>query len=186
MSLRRGFKADANRISLRLRRSLELSPEAPIDLEPIARRLDVKILGLSEFADESPQAVHQLTRVDQAAFSAATIQCAPGKRIILHNDSHSRVRQRTNIAHEIAHILLGHPLGMPIDTSGYRIIDHDAEEEAAWLGSVILISDAAAVHIVRECMDTKTACRIYGVSEPILKMRINMSGAKYRVARALH
>jgi Zn-dependent peptidase ImmA (M78 family) len=163
-----------------------LAPDAPIDLGLIAKRLGIEIIGLSTFRDEFPDAVHHLSKIDTTAFSAATLQVGPTKRIIVHNDNHNARRQRTNIAHELAHILLGHELGLVLDASGKRIINGDAEEEATWLGSVLLISDAAAVHIVRADMDTETACRTYGVSAPILKMRVNASGAKIRVARSHH
>jgi hypothetical protein len=186
MSLRRGFKADANRLSLRLRRSLGLTPESPIDLNLIARRLDLVIAPLSSFADVHPDLVHHLMRIDPGSFSAATLPCGQNRRVLVHNDHHSRERQRSDIAHEIAHLLLGHPFTLPIDTSGCRNIDRDIEDEAAWLGAVILISDPAAIHIVRNAMDTETACRVYGVSAPLLQMRINASGARIRVARRFH
>jgi hypothetical protein len=186
MSLRRGFKAHANRLSVRLRRSLSLPPEAPIDLDRVAQRLGIEIVGLRQFANECPEAVAQLTIRDEGAFSAATLQCGPTRRIIIHNDSHHPRRQRSNIAHEIAHILSGHRLGLPLDGSGCRQMDPDDEDEATWLGSVILITDEAAIHIVRMEMETRAACREYGVTEPILRMRINASGARMRVARSLH
>ncbi len=186
MSLRRGFKASANRMSLRLRRSLGLVPEAPIDLDVIARRLDIVIVPLSDFQKEYPAIERRLSTIDPSAFSAATVPCGLTRRIIVHNDSHDRRRQRSNISHEIAHVLLGHPFTLPIDTSGCRNMDRDIEDEATWLGGVILISDEAAIHIVRTAMDTITACRTYDVSAPLLQMRINASGARIRVHRSYH
>lgn len=186
MSLRYGFKAEANRISLRLRQSLGLRPEAPIDLDAAARRLNLEVVPLSSFLDECPDAVRQLTFTDRGAFSAATIPCGPQRRLIVHNDGHDRRRQRSNIAHEIAHMLLEHAFTLPIDNSGCRIVDRDIEDEASWLGAAILISDPAALYIVRSSMDTMTACETYGVTEPLLRMRINASGAKIRMARAYH
>jgi IrrE N-terminal-like domain len=186
MSLRRGFKADANRLSLRLRRSLGLTPESPIDLNLIARRLDLVIAPLSSFADVHPDLCHHLMRIDPGSFSAATLPCGQNRRVLVHNDHHSRERQRSDIAHEIAHLLLGHPFTLPIDTSGCRNIDRDIEDEATWLGATILISNEAAIYIVRAAMDTNAACQAYGVSAPMLKMRINGSGAHIRVRRAYH
>jgi hypothetical protein len=173
-------------MSLRLRRSLGLAPEAPIDLDVIARRLDITLVPLSDFRNGYPTSERQLSTIDPGAFSAATVPCGPTKYVIVHNDSHDRRRQRSNIAHEIAHILLGHPFTLPIDTSGCRNIDRDIEEEATWLGGTILISNEAAIHIVRTAMDTTTACRIYEVSAPMLRMRINASGARIRVQRSYH
>jgi hypothetical protein len=186
MSLRRGFKTDANRLSLRLRRSLGLTPESPIDLDLIARRLDLAVAPLSSFVDEYPDAVHHLMRIDPGSFSAATLPCGTTRRVIVHNDNHDCRRQRSNIAHEIAHVLLGHTFTLPIDTTGCRILDLDREDEAAWLGSVTLISDPAALYIVRMAMDVETACERYGVSAPMLQMRINTSGARKRIARRYH
>jgi hypothetical protein len=186
MSLRRGFKAEANRISVSLRQSLGLSAEAPIDVDVAARKLGLIIVPLSSFRQTDPGAVRQLTEIDPGGFSAATVPCGPHKRVIVHNDSHDRSRQRSNIAHEIAHILLKHQFSLPIDTSGCRNVDRDVEDEATWLGSVILISNEAAMHIVRSSMDKSEACRKYGVSAPMLRMRINASGALIRVARAYH
>lgn len=186
MSLRRGFKANANRISLRLRHSLQLWPEAPIDLTQIAARLHIRIVRLTEFADEYPAQVKQLTVIDEGAFSASTLPVGGGKKIIIHNDKHDQGRQSNNLAHEIAHILLGHRFTLPIDASGCRNCDRDLEEEANWLGPTILIPNEAAMHILRIGMDTRTACKLYRVSAALLRMRINASGATIRLRRAVH
>jgi hypothetical protein len=192
MSLRRGFKAEANRISLYLRRGLGLTPEAPINLEALARHLRVShqieaiIVALSVFRDEYPDAVRQLSVLDPGAFSAATVPCGPQQYAIVYNDSHDEGRQQNSIAHEIAHLVLKHPFTLPIDNYGCRNIDRDIEEEANWLGPTILISDEAALHIVKSGMTTDAARLKYGVSEPLLRMRINASGARIRLARAYH
>ena len=107
MSLRRGFKARANQISVRLRRGQGLPAHAPIDLAVVAARLDIDLVPLSSFASEFPKAVRQLARIDSGAFSAATLPIGHSKRIIVHNDEHDCRRQRSNISHEIAHVLLG-------------------------------------------------------------------------------
>jgi IrrE N-terminal-like domain len=184
MSLRRGFKAEASRISLGLREDLRLAPEAPIDLHAAAAKLRVAIVPLSEFANEYPIAVKQLTEIDPMAWSAGLLPVGVGKRILLHNDAHSPGRQSSNIAHELAHVLLEHPCTLPLDASGCRVVDRDVEEEANWLAGVILIPDAAAVHIVRSALTTEETCRLYSVSIDLLRMRINLSGARKRVGRS--
>jgi len=186
MSLRRGFKASANRLSVRLRRGQGLPAHAPIDLAIVAARLQIDIVPLSSFAAEFPKAVRQLAHIDTGAFSAATVPIDVSKRIIVHNDTHDCRRQRNNISHEIAHVLLGHPFTLPIDASGCRNIDRDIEDEASWLGACILISDEAAMHIVRSAFNDERACAMYDVSLPLLRMRINASGAMIRVRRSIH
>jgi hypothetical protein len=171
---------------------LGLTPEAPIDLEALARHLkiafqiEVIIVPLSRFRDEYPDAVRQLSVIDSGAFSAATVPCGPKRYVIVHNDSHDEGRQQTNISHEIAHLILEHPFTLPIDTYGCRNIDRDIEDEATWLGATILISDEAALHIVKSGMSTDKARQTYRVSEPVLRMRINASGARIRAARTHH
>jgi Zn-dependent peptidase ImmA (M78 family) len=89
-------------------------------------------------------------------------------------------------AHECSHVILKHPFTLPIDASGCRVLDRDIEDEANWLGSVILIPDEAALHIVRAAMDSETAWSTYVVSSPMLRMRINASGARIRINRSYH
>jgi hypothetical protein len=66
---------------------------------------------------------------------------------------------------------------------GSRYYDPTLEEEANWLGPALLISDEAAVYIVRQRMSLHDASNFYGVSEKLLTMRLNVSGALLRVAR---
>jgi len=186
MSLRRGFKASANRLAVRLRRGQNRGAHEPIDLEIIAKRLEIDIVPLSAFKKEAPQAVRHLSITDSDAFSATTIRFETGKRVIIHNDSHHPRRQRSNLSHEISHVLLGHPFTYPIDNSGCRNHDRDLEDEANWLGAAILISDEAALHILRKGIDEETACSIYEVSSALLRMRVNGSGARIRYSRSYY
>src|SRR4051812_26134934 len=99
MSLRRGFKAEANRIAVRLRSDLGLRPHDPMDFDSLGEKLDVPIIPLSAFSKTCSSAVRQLTRGDPSAFSAVTVPRGEGKHLILHNDAHAPVRQRSNISH---------------------------------------------------------------------------------------
>src|SRR6266511_2794545 len=103
MSLRRGFKAEANRIALGMRLDLGLPPEAPLDLYAAARTLHVTVVPISAFADRLPDAVAQIMRTDPHAWSAGLLPMSSTRRILLHNDAHSPGRQSSNIAHELAH-----------------------------------------------------------------------------------
>ncbi|MGA2232825.1 MAG: ImmA/IrrE family metallo-endopeptidase [Tepidisphaeraceae bacterium] len=183
MSLRRGFKAAANRIAVQLRADIGLRAEDPIDLDVLGKSLDVPIVPLTSFANRLGWAVRQLTKNDPSAFSAVTLPRGDGRHFILHNDCHAPVRQRSNIAHEFSHIVLKHPMMPPLDASGCRQVDRDIEDEAAWLSGVMLIPDQAAFQILIRGLDDKAASLEYGVSLKMLRLRINMSGANIRMAR---
>jgi len=183
MSLKRGFKAEANRISLRLRERMGLAAHDPIDIVKLAEHLDAPAVPLSEFSRECPDAVRHFLEVEPGAFSAATVPLPNKRRVIIFNDSHKPGRRNSNLAHEVAHLVLGHEFTLPIDTTGCRITDRDVEDEANWLGPTILISNEAAIYILRQEIDTYTACRTYGVTGAVLRMRINASGARIRYER---
>ena len=106
-----------------------------------------------------------------------------GRRlIIIHNDAHDRKRQASNLAHEIAHALLAHPTHLMLKQSGDRHYDKEIEDEASWLGPALLISEEAALHIVETRMTMEQASHFYGATKEVIQMRLNVSGARRRVA----
>ena len=185
MSLRRGFKTRANQ-------TLPFALEAPGRTRGpdrpggYCRAVGDETVLLSMLKGDCQAAVRRLSVTDNGSFSAATLPVDFGRHIIVHNDSHDPRRQRGNLAHELAHLLLGHPFTYPIDPSGCRNMDRDIEDEASWLGPTILVSDEAALHIVRQGFNEETACQVYGVSLPLLRMRLNGSGARIRHRRSYH
>ena len=51
------------------------------------------------------------------------------------------------------------------------------------MGPALLISEEAALHIVRTGIMMHEAIKAYGVSEDVITMRINVTGARRRVER---
>jgi IrrE N-terminal-like domain len=171
LAFERGFKAEANRISLRVREKMGLGPLDPIDPAKVCAHFDIVLLKLSELhLDTSP-----FLGASRSSFSAVTVPC--GWTIaIVHNDSHGPYRQRSNICHELAHCLLGHRCTPPLIESGERARDGGIEAEANFLAGSLLIPNEAAQYIVRQGL-IPTAQRIYGVSEQMLNYRLRVSGA---------
>lgn len=180
MGVPHGFKAVADRIAVGLRRQMQLSDRAPIDVVALAARLGIRVVPLSSFADDCPEAVEQLVDLDTSTFSASLLRIG-SVRVILVNDGHSLGRRNSNVAHEIAHALLGHP-PQPFDHINGRDFNQDVEAEANLLAGHILIPNAAASHIVWSGSEAD-ACDEYGVSDPLLQWRLNASGARIRQQR---
>ena len=65
MSLKRGFKAEANRISLSLRKTLGLAPHAPMDLKALAAHLKVRVVALTSFTEQCPDCVRREPSADR-------------------------------------------------------------------------------------------------------------------------
>ncbi len=169
MEFRRGFKAEANRIALRVREGMGLSAIAPIDPIAICERYEIKLIKLSDLNPNCP-----LLR-NNSDFSAVTVPCGR-ETAIVHNDKHHLYRQRSNICHELAHSFLGHKCTPPLRDDGARSHDGGIEAEANFLAGVLLISNEAANYIVSEGLASQ-AQHIYGVSSAMLTYRLRISGA---------
>jgi Zn-dependent peptidase ImmA (M78 family) len=175
MNFPHGFKAKANRISLRLRTDMNLKPLDPVDPISVANRRWLKVISLDELCEEIPVETSHLLTTDPSAFSAFTLPTETGN-VIVYNSVHSPGRTASSICHEIAHNILGHQPGRILNGDGCRNFDRQMEAEADWLSGIILIPDKAAHHIVAKNLQTE-ACEMYGVTEDMLRFRINVSGA---------
>lgn len=179
---RRGFKTEADEYARDYRLELELRPESPLSPWRLAEHLEIPVIPLSRLQERDPDAVKHLLGGGRRAFSAATVPNGT-RRAIIHNDAHARVRQASNIAHELAHIILGHPLSPPLSEFGCRKFNSKLEAEAGWLGPALLVSREAAFQIVFRGMSLESAARIYGVSSRVMSLRLDGSGVRKVVSR---
>ncbi|MEA1653020.1 ImmA/IrrE family metallo-endopeptidase [Nitrospirillum sp. BR 11164] len=182
MSLRRGFKAEANDYAVEFRKELRLDAHEPLCPRKLAKHLEIPVSRLSEFASDIPEHYSYFTGVEGRSFSAVTVFFGR-MRLIIHNDSHALPRQAANIAHELAHGILHHPPSPPLNEHGCRHFDQGIEEEANWLGPALLVSEEAAIHVARTGLSAEEAAKVYGVSEELMRMRLNVTGAYKRVLR---
>ena len=110
--------------------------------------------------------------------------CEVTPRAVIYNDAQSPGRTAADITHELAHLLLMHPPHRLVDTTGRRHFDPELEAEANWLGPAILVSEEAALSIVSRRMGVAEAASMYGVSDELMQMRLNVTGALKRARRA--
>lgn len=181
MALRWGFKAEANWWSREMRSELGLRPADPLCPWTLAGYLGIPVMPLSAYAAEHPEAVGLFSSgAGQREFSAVT-SAIGRRRFIIHNDAHDKKRQASNLAHEIAHALLMHPTHSVLNDQGNRNFIRDIEDEANWLGPALLISEEAALFIAGR-MSVAEASDHYGASREVVQMRLNVCGARKRVA----
>ena len=93
MGFRRGFKAEANRISLRVRAKLALTNSDPIDPADVCRHFDIDLIELSTLSVDAMR----FLQADQSSFSAVIVPRGH-RTAIVHNDAHHPFRQRSNIS----------------------------------------------------------------------------------------
>ncbi|MBL6935768.1 MAG: ImmA/IrrE family metallo-endopeptidase [Alphaproteobacteria bacterium] len=177
MALRRGFRKEAENYAQEFREELGLEAHSPLDPRGLADHLAVPVIGLSEHADIPEKVKLHFGGPGNSDFSATTL--ADGTyREIIHNDFQHPNRQNSNITHELAHILLGHPPKPPMIDDGCRNFDPTMEKEANELGFSLLVPKVAALFAVENFSDLKLASQQYGVSQSLLLYRIRITDAK--------
>jgi Zn-dependent peptidase ImmA (M78 family) len=183
LALRRGFKTEVSDIARAVREELRISAVAPFRPHDLAAQLEIPILPLSDFVRQVPDAVRYFRRQGAGEFSAVTVFAGPS-RLIVHNDAHAPGRQANDLAHELSHALLFHEPKPALDALGCRDWDEDCEDEADFLAGVLLVPEDVTLETVRLGRSVNEAADLYGVSAPLMRWRINVTGARARVARA--
>lgn len=184
--LRRGFVSEANRWALDLREELQLRSADPMCPWQLTTHLSVPVYPLKDLPP-CPERELLYGKSKGLGFSAAA--CFDGfSAFILHNDIHDPKRQASDLAHELGHILLRHPPANPFHPDGIREFSDEHELEAERLGPTLLVSDAAAIDACRLLADKRFTLQAlsdhWGITEEVIRMRINLSGAKRRLQYA--
>jgi hypothetical protein len=181
--LRWGFKTEANKYAREFRLELGIPPHGPLCPWRLAEHLSVPVYDLSEFGKAEPQAAFFLTNEGLWEFSGATFVFGYSRLIVI-NDAHSLKRRASDLSHELSHCILGHMPGSECRTIGSRQYDPLQEEEANYLGPALLISEEAALAITRRGLNKEQASAEYSVTEDVIQMRLNFTGAIKRVRLA--
>jgi Zn-dependent peptidase ImmA (M78 family) len=174
-----GFKADCERIAREVRLETGLDKDAPLDVVELARHLGIRLIPLS-VAPIDPEARSYFSGPGEGEFSAVTLFIP--ERVIIFNDSHWPQRQRSDIAHELAHALLLHAAGPPLTGEG-RKWDAGLELQAAELAGHLLVPKSVGIRCATAKLPVNEVAHEFGVSPGLLEWRIRMSGGRRIVAR---
>jgi Zn-dependent peptidase ImmA (M78 family) len=183
MAYRRGFKTEAHALAVEVRAELGLNPLDRLDPFELADHLEIPVLPLTALRDQNPACVRHFTQLEPEAFSGVTV-FSGHRRMIVYNDAHVPGRQHSDVAHELAHALLMHPPAHALDEGGCRNWNADLEDEANFLGAALLVTEEAALNIVRRGLTIARAAELYGVTPKLMQWRINATGAQKRIQRS--
>jgi hypothetical protein len=183
--LRRGFKADAERIAELVRRDLGLEPLDRIDCFALAEALGIPVVSLGELREDgaSESSIGRLMSAE-TGFSAATVVVGP-RRLIVYNPRHEPGRKASSLAHELAHLILEHEAAPAIGVGGCRHWDGRQEAEADWLGGTLLVPRAGALAWMLQSDDVDAGARNFGVSVELFRWRINHTGVVREVQKVV-
>jgi len=183
---RRGFKTWSEQTALRARQKLKLSPGSPMDPLRLAELLGVFVLQPDDLPDLGAEVRLRLASVHRDCWSAITVREGSCHLIVI-NSSHAKTRLNSSLAHEIAHIILGHEPSMMFMNStskmALRTYNEEQEEEANWLGGCLLLPREALIAIRRRGRSDDEACAEYGVSSAMLRFRYNVTGVETQLQR---
>lgn len=177
----RGFKKDCESYAQDYREQLDLESHAPLCSKILATHLDIPVHPLSTH-DSIPLEIKNYWKNDEnSKFSGMIINDGNYKEII-HNDYHHPRRQNSNISHELAHIIMGHPLTAPFKANGERNFDKNIEEEAKWLGATLLLPKKSLIRIILESMLDHEIQEKYNISMSLFNFRCQVTDA-FRAAK---
>ncbi len=182
--MRRGFKAESERIAASIRAELGLSKVDVLDPWALAVHREVLVLGADKL-DLAPDHSAQLMVNDPDSWSGMTLAERNIKLIVL-NPSHSRARQCATLMHELAHIMLDHaPASAVASGSGLVLLSDysdDQEDEADWLGAALLLPEAALLLHRGAGRSPAQIAQMFGVSLDLCNWRCRMTGVERRLA----
>lgn len=183
MTLRRGFKAEAERHAARVRSEMGLAPHDGLDPRDLATHLDVAVVDAATLVDLAE--LEELERLQAFAFSAATFDIE-GRKIIVVSPLRTPGRQNSDIAHELAHIMLGHELSEIRELNGtpFRTCRPDEEEEATSFGGTLLLPRPLLLSAVRRKASIQQISEQFDVTLDMARFRYNTTGVAKQGARA--
>jgi Zn-dependent peptidase ImmA (M78 family) len=186
MLLRRGFKAQCERRSLEIRKTLGLQPIEKLDARILASRLNVAVMSAADVRGFDDPDRHHLLEVACEEWSAFALR-ERQRFLIVFNPTMSGPRTNSVLMHELSHILLGHELPWALQTEDGHFLNgnyDDAQEaEADWLGATLLLPRPALLWIRSARLTDEIAARHFGVSLDMLRWRVRMTGVDYQMAR---
>lgn len=179
--LRRGFKADAERLAFSIRAELGLRAVEPIECESLCEHFEIPIVTVSNLvAFGASQGSIRCILSSRSNFSAMTVAHG-SKRLIVYNPRHPVGRRANSLAHELSHILLEHPLSPALGEGGCRNWNSELEAEADWQAAALLVPRVAALAWMRSGGSLSDGALKFGVSNALFQWRVNNTG----VARQL-
>ena len=176
MALRRGFKSEAERIARGVRSEMGLNAAKSVAPEDLASLLGIEVRAGDELVPR--ERFRELERIQPDSFSACTLRPSPERVVVVYNPLSTRARRSSDLAHELAHILLDHELSRLERLGDVTFFSCDAiqEEEAGWLSGCLLLPRALLLAEIQRGASAKEIAKKCGLSEPMAQYRLNVTG----------
>jgi Zn-dependent peptidase ImmA (M78 family) len=185
LTLRRGFKTEAERIAADLRSDLGFEEKDALDPVDVAKRRGIEVVSADALVPRSR--LEQLDALQPGCFSACTFKPSPRRTVIVYNPLNAKTRMKSDVAHELAHVLLDHRLSRleRLGDATFFVCEAAQEEEANWLAGCLLLPRALLLDLVKKGFDHDRIAERCGVSPQLALWRVNVTGVQRQSAHSL-
>ena len=173
--MRRGFKTEAEALALTVRKQMGLPVSDALDAKQLAWHVGAEVHAADELIDRAR--LEELEQVQAGAFSACTYTIGR-KHVVVYSPLASPARTQSDIAHEVAHILLSHQINsvQTIGDVSFFTCDADEEQEANWLAGCLLLPRPLLLNAAKRGMDISEIAERYRVSDDMAGFRLRTTG----------
>ncbi|MXX63230.1 MAG: ImmA/IrrE family metallo-endopeptidase [Holophagales bacterium] len=184
MALRRGFKAEAERLSKDIWAGMGLTPDDRMDAVKLAEHVGCMVRSADDLVDKAK--LEELYRAQDDAFFACTFELPRNRFVVVFNPLMSEKRRNSDLAHEVAHIVLGHSLSRlaRLGDLAFLTCDRLQEEEAAWLSGCLLLPRFALMNDLRKRKTYATIAESRMLSKEMVDYRARVTGVSRQLAAA--
>ena len=184
--MRRGFKSWCERAAVEYRQTLGVPLDAALNPRALAALLGVRVTTPEALPALPPASRKQLTEIDAESWSAVTVSQGDAKLVVL-NSGHSKARQASSLAHELAHVILNHTTDQSrLSREGFLLrttFDKEQEQEADWFAGCLLVPREGLLRMSWRNRSTAALATHFGVSEDLVMWRLRMTGVLRQVRR---
>lgn len=173
--MRRGFKAEAERKSHDIRTAMGLKTSDRLDGIDLAKHIGAEVRSADTLT--SLGKLEALDELQPGAFSACTFTIE-SRNIIVYSPLSTMGRRQSDIAHEVAHLVLGHSVKEvhQLGRLSFFTCDPDEEQEANWLAGCLLLPRQLLIGAAKRGLDASLIADQYGVSEQMASFRLRTTG----------
>jgi Zn-dependent peptidase ImmA (M78 family) len=179
--MRRGFKAEAERLATKVRDEMGLGAHKPLEIDALVRQVGAQLRSADALT--SLAKLQELEALQPGAFSACTFDFG-SRKIIVVSPLASDERQRSDASHEASHLLLSHSVKEVEQLGGLSFFtcDPDEEQEANWLAGCLLLPRELLVRALRQGLDAAGIAEVNSVSLQMANFRLRTTGVQRQAA----
>jgi hypothetical protein len=170
------FRSRCEALAVDWRYRLGLQPYDSLPAETLLQALEGTAIPPDQVPNVSPEAVRQLLTHDD--WSAGIVRAQP--LLIIYHPGHSPGRHQADLMHEIAHVLLEHPMMRFSPQTGLPLWDSRHEDEAVYLGGCLQLPRLGLKWAVQRGYTCQQVAQHFGTSPKMVSFRSNVTGIQVR------